>query len=868
MLAPNLLVLVLLFAFCAIILCSCVGFPSDSTQSQEANVQPVDQTNITYNLDKPRRKFVTNTELGKNGRFGNQMFQIAATLGFGQDIGAPVAFPKWKYEEFFHVGKHVDFEDNPEFDKIAATSEKEPYTFTKDLSSFQKVNIHGYRQHVGYFTNVVREIRLSFVFSEELLAKASPYVSKDAIGMHVRRGDYVNHPVHDICDLAYYNAAVSHFQKLHPSSEVLIISDDAKWCREKFPEFKVCETGSEMVDFAVLSLCRFKVIPNSTFSWWSCWLDNRYDSEVILPTPWIRTHVLSEDQLYPREWHIFDLKTRQLTPSKCKFRRISAIASSTLSEECAQMFTRVYSQVLIFYDGGIAEFLETAKNVTDEYFIWLSDDVHVLRGIEFEPFKQAVLCGENGVEHGSMFRTEFWKNINVSQDQEVSMEQVLTALCSDHFITYNTHCPTEFSCKRAEFGSKTYAAVLKLAVGPTLTVNKLDIGTILNNIAVIGEAGFSCWTQAPEFSNIHGVCTTPFEMSVPNWNYGIQWANYDHDVRDLLQFKTKHETLPMLGYYDDVDSETIQNVSNLLNVPNCRKFSDVTSMEEFREFNSCKFKIVSNFTSWFGAWLDNSIESQTFYANEETSPDIRIRIGGYYQCYKQELAFVKTCQTFREVYPNQSLVIVSDNGNDYRKYADEYHATYWQNKNRSGNGITNQLTSTSLARLFITNFLKGARLMKEKYFVLLEDDVRVMRPVAIHNPSHDIIGNNTPGAAFPENVARYLKTHGFRVTDFQGCGGSLFRTDFWKNIPDDEVLHAQIVQFGKLTGDQYHSDQLLPFLCLLRSGTIANGQDLYSTEFSDRKSRDGVFSTAILHQFKVYYENNKATNFVTRSYTK
>src|SRR6266498_2453805 len=43
------------------------------------------------------------SQLSKHGRLGNQLFQVAATLGMAEKYGATAAFPPWKYEQYFET---------------------------------------------------------------------------------------------------------------------------------------------------------------------------------------------------------------------------------------------------------------------------------------------------------------------------------------------------------------------------------------------------------------------------------------------------------------------------------------------------------------------------------------------------------------------------------------------------------------------------------------------------------------------------------------------------------------------------------------------------------------------------------------------
>src|SRR5436190_543386 len=44
---------------------------------------------------------ITFSKLGKHGNLGNQLFQIAAMIGFSEKYGCEFVLPKWKYAKYF-----------------------------------------------------------------------------------------------------------------------------------------------------------------------------------------------------------------------------------------------------------------------------------------------------------------------------------------------------------------------------------------------------------------------------------------------------------------------------------------------------------------------------------------------------------------------------------------------------------------------------------------------------------------------------------------------------------------------------------------------------------------------------------------------
>lgn len=121
------------------------------------------------------------------------------------------------------------------------------------------------------------------------------YISNnELISIHVRRGDYLkpcNSNLVGACENGYYNKAVNILLKVHPSSELLVFTDDKEWVRDnlKFEKPFTIVEDFEVKPFWVLylmSLCNHNIISNSTFSWWGAFLNNNPNKDVVMPQKW------------------------------------------------------------------------------------------------------------------------------------------------------------------------------------------------------------------------------------------------------------------------------------------------------------------------------------------------------------------------------------------------------------------------------------------------------------------------------------------------------------------------------------------------------------------------------------------------------
>ena len=124
--------------------------------------------------------------------------------------------------------------------------------------------------------------------------------------LHVRRGDYLNHPnVHYIQSLDYYRVAIKEIYEKNKINKFYIFSDDIEWIKSEpyfsSDNFEIIDSKDELYCLHIMSQCKGGAIcANSTFSWWGAFL-GAYSKRnpVIIPTNWISHKV---ESLFPEEW--------------------------------------------------------------------------------------------------------------------------------------------------------------------------------------------------------------------------------------------------------------------------------------------------------------------------------------------------------------------------------------------------------------------------------------------------------------------------------------------------------------------------------------------------------------------------------------
>lgn len=190
----------------------------------------------------------TYDKLGKNGRFGNQLFQIASTIGLATARGFSYGFPNWNYEKYFV---------NP-----LPVLEAENRSFT------------GYLQDYTLFKDCEDTIRDQFIM------KFDPIPLLGFVFVHFRAysDEGVEH-YHPEQTKEYYEKAMQEF----PDKTFIVFTDNIAKAKKVIPNGVLYNQQNEMEAFHMMTQCDGAIISNSTFSWWAAWLQNK---KTVIPKNW------------------------------------------------------------------------------------------------------------------------------------------------------------------------------------------------------------------------------------------------------------------------------------------------------------------------------------------------------------------------------------------------------------------------------------------------------------------------------------------------------------------------------------------------------------------------------------------------------
>ena len=177
------------------------------------------------------------------------------------------------------------------------------------------VRLRGYFQSYRYFTNV--DVRTLFALGEPnpRLAVIESAVGPQWIGLHVRRGDYLNPSTaayHGVCSDEYFARGLELLQSQQAEQlPVVMFTDQPDAVSERvhaLTEFVLGPDASthESVDLWAMSHASGLVMSNSSFSWWAAFLGERADRAVVAPQPWFKALSTAANDLLLPHWRRLD----------------------------------------------------------------------------------------------------------------------------------------------------------------------------------------------------------------------------------------------------------------------------------------------------------------------------------------------------------------------------------------------------------------------------------------------------------------------------------------------------------------------------------------------------------------------------------
>lgn len=271
------------------------------------------------------------------GGLGNQLFEYATGRSISLRTGLPLKldlsfFEEEKFKGVFRLDKYNVECDIASIDETNALKGYVLQTTTKN-KLIRKIFTNRLMQKNTYFiesTSIDYDLRIlklnqpayiegwlsKFIYFEEYtdvlrkeltLNDTSPLnqnlieqvTLNNSVSIHVRRGEYLVNPYFHNLSINYYLRAMEELNLRFENLSYYVFSDDIAWAKENLATIKNIQfieenslvknyynTEKDYLDLHLMSLCKHNIIANSTFSWWSAWLNKNSTKIVIAPKMW------------------------------------------------------------------------------------------------------------------------------------------------------------------------------------------------------------------------------------------------------------------------------------------------------------------------------------------------------------------------------------------------------------------------------------------------------------------------------------------------------------------------------------------------------------------------------------------------------
>jgi len=186
--------------------------------------------------------------------------------------------------------------------------EEIPITYYPEFHNVQdNTLLKGFYQCEKYFESHKKQVKKWFKLPSDT---KSDYLYQDNICfIHFRGTDYLDSQWRLPKD--YYLRAMNIIRKQEPQIKFIFLTDDPINCKNIFPGENI-QMNSVLTDFKLLTMAKYLIVVNSSFSWWVTYL-NENAKLIIGPEDWLNYN------------HYYDKQITGFVPENCKQNKITYI---------------------------------------------------------------------------------------------------------------------------------------------------------------------------------------------------------------------------------------------------------------------------------------------------------------------------------------------------------------------------------------------------------------------------------------------------------------------------------------------------------------------------------------------------------------
>lgn len=217
---------------------------------------------------------ITMTNIGHNGRFGNQLFQTMVLIGLSKKFNCTLKLPSnLQLKDIFpSIFNYCILNTN------ISDVYRAGYRYAPDVLPYRHLNnnddsvildIQGYFQYqeaLNLYDRSMVQDNLKFApFLEEVIYKIHQEV-KNKIVCHIRRGDYLTH-YSDKYAIIQNQAYIEALRNHNINGEILFVGEEYN-----LPTYDLPKNISFLADFFRCMMAPIFLRSNSTFGWWAATL--------------------------------------------------------------------------------------------------------------------------------------------------------------------------------------------------------------------------------------------------------------------------------------------------------------------------------------------------------------------------------------------------------------------------------------------------------------------------------------------------------------------------------------------------------------------------------------------------------------------
>lgn len=245
------------------------------------------------------------------GGLGNQLFQMSCVLSYSMKYEIDYCIPDKI------INPHASDPVLYKFPGVNYCSERpkgvvchynEPFFHYKEIPDLDCDNplLVGYFQSFRYFDQYRDEILKTFGFDDIK-------INADVCSLHLRLGDFKKFPdYHPIVSKEYIALSIGNMW-FKGYKKFLVFSDEIEEAKQMIASidwlfngdisFEYSEGKNAIEDLRLMAACSSNILANSTFSWWSAYINPNPRKVVIAPKNWFgpATNHDIKDLLMP-EW--------------------------------------------------------------------------------------------------------------------------------------------------------------------------------------------------------------------------------------------------------------------------------------------------------------------------------------------------------------------------------------------------------------------------------------------------------------------------------------------------------------------------------------------------------------------------------------